>query len=116
MIDDIVIKARSLQSGTDVVPIRLIKEVRLLRPDLATVTIDQLIAELGSRNLGRIEPPSDEPGERLFWIDHRGAAHAERVLEQRRSKTIKEKLLQFTRSDWTAFAALVVSIIALFKS
>jgi hypothetical protein len=115
-IDDLVIRAANLQSGTDVVPIRLIREIRLLRPELATVTISQLIDELGSRNFGRIEPPSDDPGERLFFIDHQGVVYAEQVLEKRRPKTIKEKLGQITRSDWIAFAALVVSTIALFKS
>jgi hypothetical protein len=116
LIDDLVIKAANLQSGTDVIPIRLIKEIRLLRPALAPVTISQLINELGDRELGSISAPSDEPGERCFFIDHQGVAYAEQVIEKRRPKSAKEKLRQFTRSDWIAFAALVVSIAALFKS
>ena len=116
LIDDLVVNAANLQSGTDIIPIRLIQEVRLLRPKLANVTISQLIDELDARNLGRIEPPSDDPGERLFYIGHPGVAYAEQVIEKRRTKKITEKLEQITRSDWIALSALVVSIIALFKS
>jgi hypothetical protein len=116
LIDNIVLKAANLQSGTEVTPVRLIHEFRLLRPELAIVTISQLIDELASRDLGGIRPPSDEAGERLFFVDHKGLAYADRVRERQRPKTIIEKLGQISRSDWISFGALVVAIIALFKS
>jgi hypothetical protein len=116
MIDDLVIKASNSQSGTDVVPIRLVKEVRLLRPEFAIIKISQLIDELGTRNLGRIEPPSDEPGERLFFIDNRGVAYAEQVIERRRLKSPCEKLSDWTRTDWIALGAVIISALSLIVS
>ena len=115
LIEDLVILAARLQSGTDVTPIRLIAEIRTRRPDLPLVSISQLIDDLENRSLGRIKPPQDEPGEREFSIDFRGVEFARRVSEDRRPKSISEKLSQWNRSDWIAFGAFIISIVALVK-
>ena len=115
LIEDLVIMAANLQSGTDVVPIRLIAEIRQRRPDLALVSISQLIDDLGNRSLGQTRPPHDDPGEREFLIDFRGVEFARRVKEQRRPKSMFEKLGQWSRSDWIALGAFIISLFALFK-
>jgi hypothetical protein len=110
IIEQIVLQAHEARSGVDVVPIRLLAQIRSLQPALQTVEISQIIDALGERGLGRVEPPSDDPGERLFYIDHNGVKYAEELIERDRSKSLGERIKLIPRSDWIAILALLVSL------
>jgi hypothetical protein len=110
IIDQIVLKAHGARSGIDVAPVRLVAEIRLLEPALATVEISQIIDALEARGFGRIEPPNDDPGERLFYINHNGVLHAKELIERDRPKSFGERIKLIPRSDWIAVLALLVSL------
>ncbi len=115
-IDEILVLASKSMAGVDVVPVRLLDVLRKLTPDLETAAHARIIDRLEAKGFGNVRPPSDDPGEREFVINESGLARAYEVMELRRPKSIREKLLTVSRSDWIAIAAFVVSVIALFKS
>ena len=115
LLENLVLLAASKQSGTDVTPIRLCAEIRRQQPAWSDVCVDQTINDLDSRALGQIRAPQDDPGEREFFIDYRGVKFALQIQERRRPKSIIEHARLVPRSDWIAFAALVISTAAYFK-
>ena len=116
LLENLVLLAASKQSGTDVTPIRLCAEIRREQPAWPVVFFDQAINDLDSRALGQIRAPQDDPGEREFFIDYRGVQLARQIQERRRPKSLIERARLVPRSDWIALGALVISVIALFKS
>jgi hypothetical protein len=50
-----------------------------------------------------------------FTLNAEGKRHALQLEESRRPRTFKDRLLSFTRSDWIALGAFIVSVFALFK-
>ena len=116
LLENLVLLAASKQSGTDVTPIRLCAEIRREQPAWPVVFFDQTINDLDSRALGQIRAPQDDPGEREFFIDYRGVQLARQIQERRRPKSLIERARLVPRSDWIALGALVISVIALFKS
>ena len=52
---------------------------------------------------------------RRFLINGAGIAAATEIRRARRPKSIRERVAEFTRSDWIALGAFVVSLVALFK-
>ena len=116
LLENLVLLAASKQSGTDVTPIRLCAEIRREQPAWPVVFFDQTINDLDSRALGQIRAPQDDPGEREFFIDYRGVQFARQIQERRRPKSLIERARLVPRSDWIALGALVISVIALFKS
>jgi hypothetical protein len=116
LLEDIVILASSRQSGTDVIPLRLVAEIRRVKPDWPPVLISQMIDDLAARSLGHITAPQDDPGEREFFIDFRGVNFAQRTNEIRRPKSVLEKIKLWTRTDWMALGALIISAASLVVS
>ena len=116
LIDDLVILAAGMQSGTDVVPINLIDEIKLRKPDWPVVSISQLIDELGALSFGAVRPLQADAGGREFLIGPSGASYARQIIERRRRKTFFEKLGQWTRTDWFALGALIISAFSLVVS
>ena len=57
----------------------------------------------------------ERPGLPLLRITDTGMAYADLLIAARRKKTFRERIKAVPRSDWMAFVALVVSIVALFK-
>ena len=104
LIEDLVILAASLQSGTDVTPIRLIAEIRQINPDLSNVLISQMIDDLDNRSVGQIRPPHDEPGESAFLIDFRGVEFARNAKEKR---SLRSRL---NRNFFPAFNAILALV------
>ena len=116
LVEDLILLAASAQSGIDVTPIRLIAEIRRKKPYLATVSISQVIDNLDDRSFGSVRPAPDDAGEREFFIDHNGVSFAQVVAEERRTKSLVERLKIWTRTDWFAFGALVISMMSLVVS
>ena len=116
LIEDLVILAAGIQSGTDVVPINLIAEIKLRKPDWPNVRLSQFIDEMDADSLGTIRPIQNDAGGREFLIGPQGASFARQIVERRRSKTFLETLGQWTRTDWIALGALAVSILSLLVS
>lgn len=58
---------------------------------------------------------SERPGRPALQITDSGMAYADLLIAARRKKTVRERFKAVPRSDWMAFVALLVSIIALFK-
>jgi hypothetical protein len=113
LLEDIVVHAASLQSGTDVIPIRLVAEIRHHKPDLSQFLITQIIDDLEARRLGQIKAPQDDPGEREFLINFRGVSFAQLINEERRPKSLLEKINLWTRTDWMALVALIIAAASL---
>lgn len=50
-----------------------------------------------------------------FTLSVEGQRHARKLEDKFKPKTVTDRLNSFSRSDWIAFGAFLVSIIALFK-
>ena len=116
LIETLVLLAAGKQSGTEVTAIRLVAEIRREQPTWSNVAVSQLIDDLASRHLGQITPAPDDSGEREFFIDHLGMQFAQEVQERRRPKAIFEKLGNWSRTDWMALGALIISVLLLVVS
>ena len=56
---------------------------------------------------------SDVPNRNLMRITDNGIAYADNLIEVQRPKSLKERILSIPRSDWIAFGALLLSLVAL---
>jgi hypothetical protein len=72
--------------------------------------------------LVRNQPPlakkttdSDRPGAMLLALTAAGKAEASRLNKSRQPLSLMQRVKAFSRSDWIALGAFVVSVIALFK-
>ena len=113
IVEELVLFAAGLQSGTDVTAMRLLPKIRQLAPELSNVAISQIIDDLTARSVGQIRPAFDDAGDREFLIDHRGVHWAQIIAEDRREKSILEKLSLWNRTDWIALSAMIVSVMSL---
>ena len=52
----------------------------------------------------------------IFRLTPLGLSHAEALLNRRRSYSVRQRLSAISRSDWIAVLALIVSVVALFKT
>jgi hypothetical protein len=116
LIEDLIIQAASIQSGIDVIPINLIDEIQRRRPDWPIVSVSQFIDELDALSFGTIRPLQSDAGGREFLIGPNGASHARQFIERRRPKSLAEKLSHWTRTDWIALGALIISALSLIVS
>ncbi len=55
-------------------------------------------------------------GGRTIMMKASGLIEAERIIEQRRPRSLPEKLASVSRSDWISMAALIVSALALWRA
>jgi len=87
---------------------------------LAAETGDPLEAQASARRLhadgmATLVQDDERPGRPLLRITDSGMAYADLLIAERRKKTFGERVKDIPRSDWMAFVALLVSIVALFK-
>jgi hypothetical protein len=113
IVEDLLLFAAGLQSGTDVTPIRLFPKIIQLAPELSNVAMSQIIDDLAERSVGQIRPAFGDAGDREFLIDHRGVRWAQKITEDRRKKSVLEKLSLWNRTDWFALCAIIISVMSL---
>lgn len=87
---------------------------------LAAASSDPLEAQASARRLhadglALLVRDDERPGRPFLRITDDGMAYADLLIAARRKKTVGERIKEVPRSDWMAFLALIVSIVALFR-
>jgi hypothetical protein len=112
-IDDMVLALADGQSGTNLVAIDLNVIHHRDFPDTPPTWLQLAAPEL--TRLGYGDLAWDAGNSRAFLINGAGVIRAAQIREDRRSKSIWEKIKSVPRSDWIAIGAFIVSLIALLK-
>jgi hypothetical protein len=119
LIADLIVFSASLQTGTNVTPIKLVTEIKLRKPSWSNVQMGQLIDQLEAHSFGRIVAPDNDPGERDSYIDFRGLNFAQGVIERRMPKSAWQRMHEW---NWTtingivSIAALLIAIVAIIRT
>ena len=110
--DDFLLFAADLQTGSQRTAADLHWFMQHKRPDAPPTWAETIVPDLVRQGYGK---DWGNLKQRAFMIDGPGLARAEALREQRRPKSVLERLGKVPRSDWIALGAFIVSLVALFK-
>ena len=116
LIEDLLILAAGMQSGTEVVAINLIDEIKRRKPNWPPVSVSHLIDDMDSRGLGLIRAPQDDPGAREFLINSFGVTLARQAKDRRSLWTrIRKNILPALNASVALVGALAAVAAAYFS-
>ncbi|MFW2852601.1 hypothetical protein ACM61V_11830 [Sphingomonas sp. TX0543] len=111
-VDDVLLAVADKQIGPNLLPVNVDELHHELFSDRPTEWVQAIIGDLEGRGYGK---DRDIQNSRVFLINGKGLARVAEIREERRPRNILDYLRGFSRSDWIALAAFVVSVIALIK-
>jgi len=83
--------------------------------EVEPVEVQASARRLHADGMAELVRDDERPGRPFLRITDSGMAYADWLIADRRKKTVGERIKDVPRSDWMAFVALLVSIVALFK-
>jgi hypothetical protein len=111
-VEDVLVAVADRQTGPNLTPINLDDLHHELFSDRPPTWLQTIIGELVRNDYGKDWQTMNA---RAFMVNGAGLARAQEIREERRPKTPVDYIKGFSRSDWIAFGALLISAIALLK-
>ena len=111
-IDDVLLAVADRQTGPNLLPVNMDELNHEMFADRPPTWVQTIIAELERRGYGK---DFGTMNSRVFMVNGAGLARAAEIRGERSPRNFTAMLKSVTRSDWIAFGAFVVSVIAMFK-